>query len=63
MKKNLKIIIDVEFEDEDSLGFNIHQRGKETVDQYGLITILDGIGRRLIESEIVDEDDGYGDEG
>ena len=47
-KKKLKIIVDVEFEqhlfiDEDSLDFNICQKGEDIVDQQGLIIILDGI--------------------
>jgi hypothetical protein len=66
MKKKLRIIIDVEFRRKDSLDFNIRQKGKDTVDQQGLITILDEIRNKLTESEIMDEDDeedgGDGDE-
>ena len=72
MKKNLRIIIDVEFEDEDSLDFNIHQKGKDTVDQQELIAILDEIRNKLTDPKTMDEDDeedddsgdnGDGDEG
>jgi len=63
MKKNLRIIIDVEFEDGDSFDFNIYQKGKDTVDQQSLITILDEIRNKLTESKSVDEDDEYDDEG
>ena len=66
MKKKLRIIIDVEFEDEDNLDFDIRQKGKDTVDQQDLITIFDGIRNKLTGSETVNEceedDDGRGDD-
>ena len=61
-EKKSRIIRDVEFEDENSLDFNIRQKGKDTVDQQDLIAILDGIRNKLTESEIVDEDGEKDDE-
>ena len=61
MKKKLRIIIDVEFENKDSLDFNIRQKGKDTADQQDLIAILGEIRNKLTESEIVDEDEEDGD--
>ena len=62
------MLIDVNFEDDTILDFNIRQKGENDIDQQDLITILDKVIEKLVQSESVDEnndetDDEADDEG